>query len=102
MAASSSLHKIVYQSREHSVRIWAERSAAFLYCEGKNEYEKYLLCTDGFYRRIDRKLLNTQLMLLRKRNVRKTLKLLTEAVILGGEKDNVTVALIINERGGEG
>ncbi len=25
-----------------------------------------------------------------------------EAVILGGEKDNVTVALIINERGGEG
>ena len=41
-------------------------------------------------------------MLLRKRNVRKTLKLLTEAVILGGEKDNVTVALIINERGGEG
>ena len=78
-----------------------KRSAAFLYCEGKNEYEKYLLCTDGFYRRIDRKLLNTQLMLLRKRNVRKTLKLLTEAVILGGEKDNVTVALIINERGGE-
>ena len=92
----------VSEQGELSSYLGRKISAAFLYCEGKNEYEKYLLCTDGFYRRIDRKLLNTQLMLLRKRNVRKTLKLLTEAVILGGEKDNVTVALIINERGGEG
>ena len=78
-----------------------KRSAVFLYCEGKNEYEKYLLCTDGFYRRIDKKLLEERLAVVRKKNVRKTLKLLTEAVILNGEKDNVTLGLIINERGGE-
>ena len=78
-----------------------KKSAAFLYSEGKNCYQNYLLCTDGFYRRMDMAFLNEQLMLVQKRNVRKILKRLTDAVILKGEKDNVTAALIIKERGGE-
>ena len=78
-----------------------KKSAAFFYSEGKNCYQNYLLCTDGFYRKMDMTFLNDQLKHVQKRNVRKILKRLTDAVIMNGEKDNVTAALVIKERGGE-
>lgn len=78
-----------------------EKSAAFMYYEGKNSYEKYLLCTDGLYKRMDRRFLTDQLERAARKNLKKTLKILTDAVISNGEQDNITAALIINERGGE-
>lgn len=78
-----------------------EKSAAFLYCEGKNCYDKYFLCTDGLYRRMDMRLLSDQLAKVRKKNIEKIIKQLTDFVISEGEKDNITIAIVANERGGE-
>lgn len=78
-----------------------KKSADFLYSEGRNCYQKYLLCTDGLYKRMDMAFLNEQLSHNSKRNIQKTLKQMANAVIVKGEKDNITAALVINERGGE-
>ena len=79
-----------------------EKSADFMYCEGRNEYQKYLLCTDGLYKRMDPEFLKEQMARVTKRNMKKIQKVLVNSVISGGEQDNITVAIIINEEGGQG
>jgi len=68
------------------------------YNEGASEEKRFLLCSDGLYKRIDLDLLQMELQQLTKKNIKKTIDRLTQTVMECGETDNVSVALVICER----
>lgn len=59
--------------------------------------QRFLLCSDGLYKRMDPALLAGALQKLSRRNLQKTIRQLTDYVIDQGEQDNVSVALLIND-----
>ncbi len=68
------------------------------YAEGAyGEEQRFLLCSDGLYKRIDPALLSAAMQRLSRRNLQKTLRQLTDYVIGQGEQDNVSVAFLMND-----
>ena len=59
--------------------------------------QRFLLCSDGLYKRMDPALLSAAMQRLSRRNLQKTLRQLTDYVIDQGEQDNVSVALLMND-----
>lgn len=70
------------------------RNEQLHYSEGPLESGLILLCSDGFYRRIDRSYLTEALDNAGKKNLKKTVDTLTRYVIDRGENDNVSLAII--------
>lgn len=68
-----------------------------IYNEGMCENQIFLLCSDGFYKKMDMSYLQLQLSHLSKRSIKKTLENLTQFVVKRGEKDNISLALVICE-----
>lgn len=56
--------------------------------------QRFLLCSDGLYKRMDMELLARSLRELNRRNLSKTLRQLTEYVVDQGERDNISAALL--------
>lgn len=68
------------------------------YMEGTQEdAQRFLLCSDGLYKRMDQTLLAEAMQQLSRRNLQKTIRQLTDYVIDRGEQDNVSVALLMND-----
>lgn len=68
------------------------------YTEGAcGEEQRFLLCSDGLYKRMDPALLSAAMQRLSRRNLQKILRQLTDYVIDQGEQDNVSVALLMND-----
>ena len=59
--------------------------------------QRFLLCSDGLYKRMNLALLAAAMQHLSRRNLQKTLRQLTDYVIDQGEQDNVSVAILMND-----
>lgn len=68
------------------------------YNEGRCEEGIFLLCTDGLYKRMDPIFLKEELSRVVPRTLEKTIRCLTKYVIERGERDNISLALVIRER----
>ena len=64
------------------------------YGEGPLQNGTFLLCSDGFYRRIDHSLLLTELETTGRKSLKKAAENLTRYVINQGESDNISLAII--------
>ena len=74
------------------------REQTDIYCAG-GEYvpgQRFLLCSDGLYKRMDMDLLARSLRELHRRGLQKTLRQLTQYVVDQGERDNISAALLID------
>lgn len=68
-----------------------------IYNEGLCEGQAFLLCSDGLYKKMDIAYLQTQLTRLNKHTLKKTLEQLAQFVVERGERDNISLALVICE-----
>lgn len=59
--------------------------------------QRFLLCSDGLYKRMEPEVLAAGLERLNRRSLQKTLGQLTEHVISRGERDNISAALLIKD-----
>lgn len=75
-----------------------EKPPSIFYNEGILRDELFLLCTDGLYKRMEDAVLQAELMKVEKKHLRKTIEHLVGYAIDKGEKDNISLALILNER----
>lgn len=67
------------------------------YSEGAwGKDQRFLLCTDGLYKRMNPTFLAGAIQKSSRRNLHKTLQQLTDYVIAQGEQDNISVALLMN------
>lgn len=67
------------------------------YCEGKSKGKTFLLCSDGLYKRMDPKIMITNMEFAGKNNKKKlkeSVENMTRYVIECGECDNISIALI--------
>lgn len=67
-----------------------------IYNEGEANKTSFLLCSDGLYKRMSPGFLTEQLKKLTNKNMKKTLEKLAQYAIERGEKDNITLALILS------
>lgn len=67
-----------------------------IYGEGEANKTSFLLCSDGLYKRMSPEFLMEQLKKLTNKNIRKTLEKLAQYAIERGEKDNISLALILS------
>ena len=68
------------------------------YNEGILYGELFLLCTDGLYKRLDDDFFQTELAGKDKKCLKKTVEQLAQCAVGRGEKDNISLALALNER----
>ena len=59
--------------------------------------QRFLLCSDGLYKRMEPETLGACMARLNRRSLQKTLRQLTEYVISQGERDNISAALLIKD-----
>lgn len=59
--------------------------------------QRFLLCSDGLYKRMEPETLSACMARLNRRSLQKTLRQLTEHVISQGERDNISAALLIKD-----
>ena len=59
--------------------------------------QRFLLCSDGRYKRMEPETLGACMARLNRRSLQKTLRQLTEHVISQGERDNISAALLIKD-----
>lgn len=59
--------------------------------------QRFLLCSDGLYKRMEPEVLAAALSRANRRNLQKILRQLTEYVIGQGERDNISAALLIRD-----
>lgn len=67
------------------------------YNEGVAPGANFLLCSDGLYKKMDVQVLQTQFARMTPKTLRKVIENLTQYVIERGEKDNISLALVISE-----
>ena len=68
------------------------------YAEGRRQPgQRFLLCSDGLYKRMEPALLEDAMERLTRRSLNKTLLRLAEHVISLGERDNISAALVMND-----
>ena len=59
--------------------------------------QRFLLCSDGLYKRMEPETLSACMARLNRRSLQKALRQLTEHVISQGERDNISAALLIKD-----
>ena len=59
--------------------------------------QRFLLCSDGLYKRMEPETLGACMARLNRRSLQKALRQLTEHVISQGERDNISAALLIKD-----
>lgn len=59
--------------------------------------QRFLLCSDGLYKRMEQETLGACMARLNRRSLQKALRQLTEHVISQGERDNISAALLIKD-----
>lgn len=59
--------------------------------------QRFLLCSDGLYKRMEPETLGSCMARLNRRSLQKALRQLTEHVISQGERDNISAALLIKD-----
>ena len=69
--------------------------AEFQYVDGSLENRTFLLCSDGLYKRTPQNILERELAVVRPERIRKTIRKLINYAIQQGERDNISVALIV-------
>lgn len=79
--------------------IGRQETVPLLYNEGAEDGARFLLCSDGLYRRMDADFLQRELARLSRKNLRKTMERLMRFALERGETDNVSLALVICEKG---
>ena len=68
------------------------------YTEGvRRKGQRFLLCSDGLYKKLDPESLAAALGGLTRRNLRRTLEQLAKSAIDRGERDNISAALVMND-----
>lgn len=67
------------------------------YGEGLINTQKFLLCTDGLYKRASSEYIRKSVQSANHKNLKNTLEELAHYVIGQGERDNVTIAIILNQ-----
>ena len=72
-------------------------NARIFYNEGRCAGRRFLLCSDGLYKRMDDALLERELRLTERRSCKRTIQRLTDYVTERGESDNVSLAIVICE-----
>lgn len=77
-----------------------EQRPHILYNEGVLQGEIFLLCTDGLYKQLDDEVFRAELAGMGKKHLKKTVERLAECAVRRGEKDNISLALVLNERQG--
>jgi len=84
----------VSESGKLSACIGCAGDPILAYQEGAIGGRHFLLCSDGFYKRMDAGFLLAELNFKNKKHVKKSITRPTNYVIERGEKDNITIALI--------
>ena len=69
-----------------------------LYGEGDLSKTKFLLCSDGLYKKLDVECIGKYCAQANKKNIPKILEKLVQAAIENGELDNISAAIVLNER----
>ena len=64
------------------------------YSEGAASGRVFLVCSDGFYKRMDEDIMAAKMQNWDKRSMKETMKSLPEYVIKRGEQDNITLAIV--------
>ena len=64
------------------------------YSEGRADGKTFLVCSDGLYKRMDESLMASGMKTWSKRSKKDTIKSLTQHVIINGEQDNITLAIL--------
>lgn len=68
------------------------------YNEGIVNGLRFLLCSDGLYKKMDITYLQHELEHMRKKTIRKTMERLVRYVIERGETDNISISVLMHER----
>jgi serine/threonine protein phosphatase PrpC len=69
----------------------------FLCSEGETGAKTFLVCSDGLYKRLDLSAVFSEIRIKHRKDVAKTIQRLAERAIKHGEKDNISVALIVSQ-----
>lgn len=67
------------------------------YSEGSCREGRFLLCSDGLYKRMDTHVVERELANVERRSGKKVMQRLTQYVIDRGETDNISIAIVICE-----
>lgn len=67
------------------------------YDEGSSKSGCFLVCSDGLYKRMDYPYLETELLNVEGKKLKKTIERLTQHVIQRGETDNISLAIVLCE-----
>lgn len=67
------------------------------YNEGSAVGMRFLLCSDGLYKRMEPSLIQQELAQLTKKNIKHSLQRMTQYVTERGESDNISIAVLISE-----
>ena len=68
------------------------------YNEGSAKGTRFLLCSDGLYKKMDVMYLQHELEHVRKKTIKKTIERLLQYVIERGESDNISITIMMHER----
>ena len=74
-----------------------EHVTAFFQQGEQRGEQRFLLCSDGLYKRMEPETLGACMARLNRRSLQKALRQLTEHVISQGERDNISAALLIKD-----
>ena len=95
-AAARQLTKDQVREGRLSSAIGHKEELTACYTEGiVGEGQRFLLCSDGLYKRMSPEFLNAAVQRANRWNMKKILHLLAEHVIERGEQDNISAALLI-------
>lgn len=69
-----------------------------MYGEGNSSDGKFLLCSDGLYKKLNTECIERYCSQANKKNIAKVLEKLVQTAVENGELDNISVALVLHER----
>lgn len=69
----------------------------FFYDEGTYTGDIFLLCSDGLYKKMEHNEIEKNLVGIKKNGLQKTIKQMVEFVIDQGERDNISLAILMKE-----
>lgn len=87
------------QSSNGKLTSWLGRPewTEIFYNEGPCGRERFLICTDGLYKKMDEAYLQAELSKAEKKKLSKTVERLIQYVVQQGETDNISLAIVICE-----
>lgn len=77
-------------SRGRLVQYIGKEQFSYFYQVGKVDYRRYLLCSDGFYRKMDKTMVQIPLT---KLNIQNKIKKMLSYAIDSGEQDNISIII---------